>query len=282
MCSSIPRPIGTNRVNPDRISRIYLLAILSLFFASTLAFLTTAAPTPAVAATTSAKASVGHVGKTARKSGSVKRTKGLRSRKTAKSLAGTRSARTGKLAVRKGKGKRRAVARASSTGKGYKLAKSRKGKRIAARSGMGKGYRLAKRKWAGKKRTRLAHRHVKGRKYGFLSPGVTRRSGRRVAGGVTWNAASGCLPAAIRNTLYEVSRRYGPVVVNSTHRGHSHNRRVGGAKRSWHLRCMAADFRVHGGGAGLFSFLASRPGIGGVHRYRSGFFHIDTGPRRRW
>ena len=90
------------------------------------------------------------------------------------------------------------------------------------------------------------------------------------------------MPGALKSVLYQVSQKFGPVVVNSSVRGHSHNRRVGGARKSWHLRCMATDFRVHGSTKGLWAFLRSHPNVGGLHRYPSGFYHIDLGPKRTW
>lgn len=108
------------------------------------------------------------------------------------------------------------------------------------------------------------------------------KKGGNFKGNVSWNAPSGCVPGALKSVLYQVSQKFGPVVVNSTARGHKHNRRVGGARKSWHLRCMATDFRVHGSTKGLWAFLRSHPSVGGLHRYPSGFFHIDVGPRRTW
>ena len=60
------------------------------------------------------------------------------------------------------------------------------------------------------------------------------------------------------------------------------NRMVGGKKRSYHLKCQAVDFRVKGNNRGLSRFLRSHPSVGGFKRYASGFYHIDTGPRRTW
>ncbi|MEZ5923767.1 MAG: D-Ala-D-Ala carboxypeptidase family metallohydrolase [Hyphomicrobiaceae bacterium] len=108
------------------------------------------------------------------------------------------------------------------------------------------------------------------------------KKGGKLKGNVSWNAPSGCVPGALKGVLYQVSQKFGPVVVNSTARGHKHNRRVGGARKSWHLRCMAVDFRVHGRTGGLWAYLRSHPAVGGLHRYPSGFFHIDVGPRRTW
>ena len=104
----------------------------------------------------------------------------------------------------------------------------------------------------------------------------------RASANIKLNAPWKCVPTKLKAVLREVSRRYGPVVVNSTHRSRSKNRRIGGAKRSYHLRCQAVDFRVRGDGRKVLRFLRNHPHVGGLKRYRSGYFHIDTGPRRTW
>lgn len=102
------------------------------------------------------------------------------------------------------------------------------------------------------------------------------------AANVTANAPWKCVPDSLKVVLNEVSRRYGPVTVNSTHRSRSKNRRVGGARHSYHLHCQAVDFRVKGDNAAVMRYLRRHPNVGGLKRYRSGYFHIDTGPRRTW
>lgn len=111
---------------------------------------------------------------------------------------------------------------------------------------------------------------------------VKKGGGGNFRGNVSWNAPSGCVPGALKGVLAQVSQKFGPVVVNSSVRGHKHNRSVGGARRSWHLKCMAVDFRVRGSTKGLYAYLRSHPSVGGLHRYPSGFFHIDLGPKRTW
>jgi len=110
------------------------------------------------------------------------------------------------------------------------------------------------------------------------SVGVTSRA----PANITLNAPWKCVPNKLKAVINEVSRRYGPVTVNSTHRSHSKNRRIGGAKRSYHLRCQAVDFRVRGDSRKVMRFLRNHPHVGGLKRYRSGYFHIDTGPKRTW
>jgi hypothetical protein len=100
-------------------------------------------------------------------------------------------------------------------------------------------------------------------------------------GSVKWLATSGCVPSGLRSALDGASA-YGTIVVSSTHRGHSHNARIGGAKRSYHLSCQAADFRVHGNVGQATAYLRNHPAVGGFKHYGGGLYHIDTGPRRSW
>lgn len=99
---------------------------------------------------------------------------------------------------------------------------------------------------------------------------------------IHYNAPSKCVPARLKSVLNDVAARYGPITVNSTVRSASANRKAGGRKSSYHLRCAAVDFRVHASTKGLLAWLRSHPSVGGYKRYSSGFYHIDTGPKRTW
>ena len=72
-----------------------------------------------------------------------------------------------------------------------------------------------------------------------------------------------------------------PMVVNSGYRSPAHNRRVGGAKRSFHVRGMAADIATRGVDAPRLVQIARAYGAGGVGVY-GGFRHLDAGPVRHW
>lgn len=101
-------------------------------------------------------------------------------------------------------------------------------------------------------------------------------SGRRI----NWVANNTCLPDRLRTAIAYVAQNFGRVRVNSTCRSPRHNRRVGGARRSWHLKGRAADIRVFGNIGKTARYL--RRVVGGFKHYDGGLFHIDTGPRRRW
>ena len=100
-------------------------------------------------------------------------------------------------------------------------------------------------------------------------------------GGIRWAANSGCLDSGLRAVL-SAAAAYGSITVNSTCRSHSHNRRVGGAKRSKHLTGDAVDFRVHGNAGAVLAYLRSSGSVGGLKHYGGGLFHIDNGERRSW
>jgi hypothetical protein len=99
-------------------------------------------------------------------------------------------------------------------------------------------------------------------------------------GGITWVASARCLNGRLKSAIHHVARTYGRVRVSSTCRTRSRNRRVGGARTSYHLTGNAADFRVFGNVRGAARYLRSL--AGGYKHYGGGLFHIDTGPRRSW
>lgn len=97
-------------------------------------------------------------------------------------------------------------------------------------------------------------------------------------GGIRWAANAGCLPGSLQAVIAHVAANFGAVTVNSTCRSQSHNRQVGGARRSYHLSSQAADFRVRGNVGATLAYL--RGTVSGLKHYGGGLFHIDTGPRR--
>lgn len=102
--------------------------------------------------------------------------------------------------------------------------------------------------------------------------------GRRVH----YNAPSKCVPGQLKSALSSVAAKYGPITVSSTFRSPAKNRKIGGKSKSWHLKCGAVDFRVHAKTNGLLTYLRANKNVGGYKRYKSGFYHIDAGPKRTW
>ncbi len=75
-----------------------------------------------------------------------------------------------------------------------------------------------------------------------------------------------------------------PLTITSGCRSHKHNRRIGGARESWHLRCLAADVKLPGISKSVVArYAASLPGRGGIGTYcHDDSIHVDLGPRREW
>jgi len=97
--------------------------------------------------------------------------------------------------------------------------------------------------------------------------------------------APGGVPPLLVQILEQVRAHFGrPVRITSGYRCPTHNRNVGGASRSQHLRGTAADIQVDGVPAHkVHAYLAGIRGRkGGLGRYRA-FTHVDIGPDgRRW
>jgi uncharacterized protein YcbK (DUF882 family) len=96
------------------------------------------------------------------------------------------------------------------------------------------------------------------------------------------SAPTNCLPGNLREVIADVSSKFGPVSVESTHRSSGRNWRAGGARKSLHLSCRAIDFRVRTRARGVMAYLRTRPEVGGLKIYRNGIIHIDNGSRRSW
>lgn len=78
--------------------------------------------------------------------------------------------------------------------------------------------------------------------------------------------------------LQELRNRLGkPIIVNSAYRSPEHNRRVGGAKGSYHMKAMAFDCRQDNQDPQEFIYHAKQVGFRGIGQYADkGFTHIDT------
>ena len=105
---------------------------------------------------------------------------------------------------------------------------------------------------------------------------------------VTARASVGtkCFPQKLNKTLVKIGKRFGkkPVVVSSGYRSPARNRRAGGARGSYHIRCMAADIRIDGVSKHtLARYARTLPEVGGVGLYTCNrIVHIDIGPKRSW
>ncbi len=74
-----------------------------------------------------------------------------------------------------------------------------------------------------------------------------------------------------------------PYLLISGYRSPTTNRRVGGARNSYHTRGMAADLKLGSRSVTQMARAAQSLGAGGVGRYyRSNFVHMDSGPVRSW
>lgn len=74
-----------------------------------------------------------------------------------------------------------------------------------------------------------------------------------------------------------------PMLITSAYRSPAHNRAVGGAKNSYHMRGVAFDVRMENHDPHHFEAVARSVGFTGFGYYpKSGFMHIDTGPARSW
>lgn len=109
----------------------------------------------------------------------------------------------------------------------------------------------------------------------------TRNGGFQARGGVV----TSCFPARLRGLLAQISSHYGRTpVITSGYRSRSHNRRIGGARESQHIHCMAADFFIPGVSPGaLAAYVKALPGRGGVGTYCGNrTVHLDVAERREW
>lgn len=78
-----------------------------------------------------------------------------------------------------------------------------------------------------------------------------------------------------------------PIVLNSAYRSPAHNKKVGGAKGSYHLQARAFDCKMTDFDPQEFEAAARSVGFTGFGYYPPkgngyNFIHIDTGPARSW
>jgi len=93
-----------------------------------------------------------------------------------------------------------------------------------------------------------------------------------------------CLSPALRLAIWDFEGFFGKkVVMNSGYRTPWHNYDVGGAAKSYHTRCMAADFFIPGvSKRKLVAFAKRSRFVGGLGCYSGRkFIHIDVRTRPR-
>jgi zinc D-Ala-D-Ala carboxypeptidase len=84
--------------------------------------------------------------------------------------------------------------------------------------------------------------------------------------------------------LQELRDKLGiPLLITSAYRSPEHNKKVGGAKNSYHMRGVAFDIRMENQDPHGFELAAREIGFRGIGYYpKQGFMHIDLGPERTW
>jgi len=79
-------------------------------------------------------------------------------------------------------------------------------------------------------------------------------------------------------------RQFGPLTITSGYRTPEHNKKVGGAKNSYHLYGLAVDFKPSDPLATplptVFEFASTHPDVGGLGFYEVGIIHLDLRPNK--
>lgn len=74
-----------------------------------------------------------------------------------------------------------------------------------------------------------------------------------------------------------------PLLITSAYRSPEHNKKVGGAQNSYHMKGCAFDIRMENQDPIAFELAAREVGFRGVGYYpKQNFMHIDLGPERTW
>lgn len=86
----------------------------------------------------------------------------------------------------------------------------------------------------------------------------------------------------VREKLQAIRDHFGaPVTINSAYRTENHNKKVGGAKSSYHLKGQAFDIVVKGHSPKEVARYAQSLGIAGIIQYNT-FVHVDSRPKKYW
>ena len=82
--------------------------------------------------------------------------------------------------------------------------------------------------------------------------------------------------------LQKIRDHFGkPITINSGHRSRNHNKKVGGASNSFHVKGRAFDIVVKDTEPAAVARYAAEIGIKGIIRYDT-FIHVDSRPARYW
>lgn len=80
----------------------------------------------------------------------------------------------------------------------------------------------------------------------------------------------------VQTKLQSIREHFGkPLLINSAYRTESYNRKVGGAKNSYHMKGMAFDIHISGVDLDSICKYAQSIGILGIIRYNT-FVHVDA------
>lgn len=84
------------------------------------------------------------------------------------------------------------------------------------------------------------------------------------------------------NKLQKIRDHFGaPITINSAYRTESYNKKVGGAKSSYHMKGQAFDIVVKGHTPLEVAQFAQSISIPGIIQYNT-FVHVDSRPTRYW
>lgn len=86
------------------------------------------------------------------------------------------------------------------------------------------------------------------------------------------------LNADLVNRLQKLRSRLGkPIIINSGYRSEAHNKKVGGASKSYHLTGDAADISIKGMKVPDIAKAAEAVGFTGIIQYpKQNFVHVDV------
>ena len=100
----------------------------------------------------------------------------------------------------------------------------------------------------------------------------------------TENVDISCFPESLTSVLETISRHFGdkPLIVTSGFRSANDNADAGGARKSYHVRCLAADIQIDGvAPADIAHYARTLDEVGGVGRYgHTRSIHVDVGERK--